>query len=532
MEVSEKGINCTYDQFLEYTTTGYLNIPFWFTNCFTAYESYWMAFALSKWRHFKKEGQVGDDEFFYLKQQYIQKCIPKLTPDVQTKVMRSLRDKGVVEVEKRGLPAKNYYRINLNRMIELCWENKGLNYPPPDDPESDEDEDEEDYCGVDNKENKGACAALSKGTSSATNSGSGPAGISGTFYNSKKPNSNEGNSKKEIPSEFMLRHEVPYVENSSHSSIKDSSDKNPLQRKSSLQRRFAQDKLMFEMSLHPPVTNLLPKHPKYKQLKDYPALKPIYDAWASFDLQKHRDGTAIMGNAIKSIQDLRRGVFFNNIEGFEKYHNKSFTVEEILSAIKNFGLAATSPDYEPVGDYKAIMKRKTSLHTFFYNKFSRNGNRSLFIKYLEAPKRAKYSARAVEDKYPQVTRILKDCYVKNASGGVDRLSELEKNDLRRGAIKCADMYNLVKNKLPSCRDLNGFAKLVCNSLEFYIEKYKQENWMAVTTNWFSSDITYNKTVLAYLKWQNMIEEDDEWVFTTDFDPHNPLRNPIRRACAN
>ncbi len=65
---------------------------------------------LSRWNYFKQRGQLTEDGFFFNTIKDLEEGTA-LSEYQQRRALNSLRDKGLIEIEVRGIPAKRYFRI-------------------------------------------------------------------------------------------------------------------------------------------------------------------------------------------------------------------------------------------------------------------------------------------------------------------------------------------------------------------------------------------------------------------------------------
>ena len=68
---------------------------------------------LSRWNYFKQRGQLTEDGFFFNTVKDLEDGT-SLSDYQQRRALNSLKDKGLIEMEVRGIPAKRYFRIVEN----------------------------------------------------------------------------------------------------------------------------------------------------------------------------------------------------------------------------------------------------------------------------------------------------------------------------------------------------------------------------------------------------------------------------------
>ncbi len=65
---------------------------------------------LSRWNYFKERGQLTEDGFFFNTVKDLEEGTA-LSEYQQRRALNSLKEKGLIEMEVRGMPAKRYFRI-------------------------------------------------------------------------------------------------------------------------------------------------------------------------------------------------------------------------------------------------------------------------------------------------------------------------------------------------------------------------------------------------------------------------------------
>lgn len=72
----------------------------------------------AEYKYYNSVGMLENDFSFYSTQENIE-ANTGLNPHYQRKALKTLQDAGIITVTKRGLPAKNYYQINTNKLCEI-----------------------------------------------------------------------------------------------------------------------------------------------------------------------------------------------------------------------------------------------------------------------------------------------------------------------------------------------------------------------------------------------------------------------------
>ena len=295
---------------------------------------------LDHFRMFSKRKRLDEEGYFYLVQSDIEKkttlslvqqtlIIKKMTGqepfDQKTKEIIRL-----IEVKKKGLPARNYYRIVFDKLVEIL--------------SMDLDEDDDENADSSSYSNLGASSYSNLGTSDPCIKGT--KDINNIDINNIGINKSTSNEVDNAPDGALS-----YLENSS-------------QDKPVLRRRKI------------PLSEKPPYAPK--------DVKEIIDAWEGIGFPGHKNHTSkIYNGTVYSLKKLRRGVFFNDLEVYNDYKDRKFTKEEIVDAIKNFAWFVNNLNFSPTNGYRDRL-RKTTLLDFLYNPFAKK-DRSLLLKYIDLP---------------------------------------------------------------------------------------------------------------------------------------------------
>jgi predicted DNA-binding ArsR family transcriptional regulator len=82
--------------------------------------AYWLCEIISWMKHLRKKGKVDEEGWFYYTQSHIEEKIGVSTQR-QNRIIKKLKSVGVMDVERRGVPAKNYYRINYEDLVAFLY---------------------------------------------------------------------------------------------------------------------------------------------------------------------------------------------------------------------------------------------------------------------------------------------------------------------------------------------------------------------------------------------------------------------------
>ncbi len=80
--------------------------------------SLWLSHIIYKHRYFEKEGMLDEEGYFYSRQEDIEEDTG-LSPVQQTRIIKQLGTLSILHTKKKGIPAKNYYKIDMVNLINL-----------------------------------------------------------------------------------------------------------------------------------------------------------------------------------------------------------------------------------------------------------------------------------------------------------------------------------------------------------------------------------------------------------------------------
>lgn len=83
--------------------------------------AFWISDIFSKYEMYDREGKLDDEGFFYNVQNKIADETT-LSPKQQTAIIKKLHKIGILKVKKAGLPARNYYKINIAKLANFLEE--------------------------------------------------------------------------------------------------------------------------------------------------------------------------------------------------------------------------------------------------------------------------------------------------------------------------------------------------------------------------------------------------------------------------
>lgn len=237
-----------------------------------------------------------------------------------------------------------------------------------------------------------------------------------------------------------------------------------------------------------------------KSLQATGDVKDIFDFWLDNKLLLPKEGTKSYDDCIRNVKGLLNGRLFKD----------KYSVDQIKESILNFSISALDYDFEPSdAAYKKILSKKR-IGEFIYSQFTSSKEKSLFQHYLKNKPKPIKSKEVVEDKYPMITNRLKRFYEEEVIGGAKvSCTQKDENCFRVSAIKLKDFYN--KN---SSRFNRYMVVHDVNLSDWLFESIKADcngDISKISPGWFSSDTTFNRRFPAYLFRQNIIEERDNFI---------------------
>lgn len=229
----------------------------------------------------------------------------------------------------------------------------------------------------------------------------------------------------------------------------------------------------------------------------------IIDLWNGLGLTKHKNpDTKVYRQAVNDIARLVRGAFFKGrLNGGQE--NRRFTYSEIATAIQNFALAATNPDYQPSNGYKNKL-RGYSLPQFFWSEFAEK-NKSLFLIYLEGPPPlCDNPVRAEAELNPRLTNRIKALYQKSLGGVVpSNYTSSQQNKFIRSANRLHTFFTKVRGQFNSPTSVYEVADMMYDALL----DDKGGDPSKIEIGHFCSDRMFDKLLPAYLNKQSILNSD-------------------------
>ena len=240
--------------------------------------------------------------------------------------------------------------------------------------------------------------------------------------------------------------------------------------------------------------NLAPKVPLNKEkkiLKPSVAVYSILDFWKNSGLHSPKETTKAHIQNIESLNQVLNG----------KKFEKEYTKEQILASIKNFAIAATNLDYSPV---KKSYFQKLYLHDFIFNPFGTNGDRSLFLHFLDnPPELLAKPVKSIPAKNPALAKAVKNWYLQNVLGDVKvEFTPWDENNFIVSSNKILEFYEKNKSnlRLGLSSGIFDFAKLACEA----VKADSRGDTTLIDPSWLQSDKTFSIRIPKYLKARDML----------------------------
>lgn len=446
--------------------------------------SVWISYIWDKWQYFKKEGMIDKDGWFYLVKEGIQKNTG-IPLHRQTEIIKDLKELGILFVEKRGLPSRNFYKLSPSQLFEYCHLVSQDTLLPLHETRF-----------IDKR--KDIVFTRREGVSHLI------------IYK---------DDIKEIRSDedsFSLEKEVLFSDE--NKSIADSMlDPTVVENKEVAQTKnkpLAKD----SVAIAPENIDKVASRPTprkvdilKKETKPTPKTTPqevqeLIQFWCGLGLVQHKNPEKkVYQEASKMLQKLMKAKFFESDSNYPKYADYKFTKQEIMNTFEEFKLAALNFNYQPqAGSYKTKLA-KTSLPNFLYDN---HNQKSLFIQFFEEKAiLLKDSQMLVEDLDPEMTNIIKYLYEKHIVGYKPiKYDSRDENNFRKASNNLNDWFQLNKNIVSNNfglfgNDVGAKRKRADMLFESIIASIgdNSKSKMTITSSWLCIDRTFSERLPKYLK---------------------------------
>lgn len=293
--------------------------------------------------------KFSDNEGWFHRSQESLERSTGLSSFQQNKAYNILIDNSLLKVKRKGLPARNWYQLNEDEILNLSGEESSLK-----------------NLGSRNQETKDL-----------------DPNELGHIYN--KINNNKELLSKESNIYFSSK-------NSQSVNLPISNSKRTLKRRK---------KASYPMTLNP----FIPK-----AVKEIVSYWNSYGLQNHKDPNTKLYRKVIISISRLNKGTFFKSLSING--NYSQYKTKKWTNQEILQAISNFSLAATNSDYLPKSEKSKDWLRRQSLPNFLWNEYgSDESEKSLLLKYFEdKPELSKQSMRPLKDNHPKMTKAIQRVY--------------------------------------------------------------------------------------------------------------------------
>ena len=228
---------------------------------------------------------------------------------------------------------------------------------------------------------------------------------------------------------------------------------------------------------------------KNTPLKISAPIEALLTIWYDHNLKKHTSRTThVLRKDVAQLKRFRAGYLFKGTE-FEKKETPSFDSADFERSVESFAVIATHTSYWPE-DKKKL--KSISVGRFLYNPRAPK-IRSWFLYCLENEPRL----LGVEEVESELTQAMMDVYIEEIGEGlVFDLSPEQIRHFNKGTRMAEDVFKkntkLPKHWIDSPRKK---AELIFNAIYTYYHMGDK----ILHPGWFSNPLTYNKTLIEYLK---------------------------------
>ena len=96
----------------------YWQMSKYLTAAFGTTYAVWITFMIDHRRFLIRHNMIKKGDLFYCDQSLVEKWT-KLHPNRQTRIIKKLSELGIIDVERCGVPPRNYYKINIKFLVNL-----------------------------------------------------------------------------------------------------------------------------------------------------------------------------------------------------------------------------------------------------------------------------------------------------------------------------------------------------------------------------------------------------------------------------
>ena len=91
-----------------------------FVKKFDLVTAYWLCELMSWMQYLRKKNKINEDEWFYYDQSHIEKKIG-ISSQRQNRIIKKLKSIGIMDVKRKGVPPRNYYQINYEKLAVFVY---------------------------------------------------------------------------------------------------------------------------------------------------------------------------------------------------------------------------------------------------------------------------------------------------------------------------------------------------------------------------------------------------------------------------
>lgn len=218
----------------------------------------------------------------------------------------------------------------------------------------------------------------------------------------------------------------------------------------------------------------------------------IVEHWESKGLKKVGSSTLAAKTTVDSIKKLKKGTLFNSYSKFSDYHNRKFSMQEIMDTIDAFAFAAFDANYEPTDKIKL---QKLPLHQFIFNPYVPK-LKSPFLKYYENPPEP-----TIKDENERLTKCIYQLYRKVVLGGSETINPTkEQTKFILASKRLKEFFDRNRNKIHA-----GYAVNNLTMAQWLLESITRETKLAqICAGFFCSNETFSRRLPQYLHSEGII----------------------------
>lgn len=407
----------------------------------------WLTHIIQKHEYFKKNNMLDKEGYFYNIQKYIEEETT-LNFQKQTEIVGVLKRLRILDVKKKGRPAKNYYKIKIRNLISLI---------------------------------------TSSGTSYLNSIGL-VQWNSGDINKYKRKISNTKTSKIRILEGRPETGHLPKLKKRKNSKI--------------IRSKYRKGKGAVPKPI--PKSKALPAKPSKK-------IQKIINHWNECGLRQHKQPTTkVFKRIVRRVGQILRGVFEK--EEYEHRNITEKDIIKGISNFALAAINPLYKPNQDTGYKEHLRREVSLFDFFYNERaYSRNPiNKCLFLYYLENVPELVTEAEEffTPDFHPQVTQEFKNQYVQKILGGgrAETFTIKEENCFRKAGKLLVDFFENLDSKVY----LDEWERKQPSCLVHYVfdalEKEYSGDFTGVMPVRFIRPWVYSRILLAYLHSQAMLTD--------------------------